>query len=64
MLLVNSIEYRLDQLNNKHMKAAVNLTLQLFENRYQKKYLISFLGHSPQNNRPVNFLWNWMETIF
>ena len=56
MLLVNSIEYRLDQLNNKHMKAAVNLTLQLFENRYQKKYLISFLGHSPQNNRPVNFL--------
>ena len=28
------IEYRLDQLNNKHTKAAVKSTLQFFESRY------------------------------
>ena len=33
---VHFIEYRLDQLNNKHMKTAVNLTIQFFESRYQK----------------------------
>ena len=47
-----------DQLKNKHMKTAVNLTIQFFERRYQKKYLVkdwSFLAHQPQNNGPVNF---------
>ena len=32
-------EHRLDQLNNKHMKTAVNLPIQHFESRYEKKYL-------------------------
>ena len=38
-LLLHLIQYRLDQLNNKHMKIAVNLTIQYFESCYQKKYL-------------------------
>ena len=37
-ILLHFIEYCLDQLNNKHMKTAVNLTIQFFERRYQKKY--------------------------
>ena len=44
--------------NYKHMKTAVNLTIQFFESRYQKKYLIkvwSFLTHPPKNDRPVYF---------
>ena len=41
--------------------------MQSFESRYQKKYLLkvkSFLAHSPQNDGPVNFLWNWEQKIF
>ena len=34
------IEYRLDQLNNKHTKIAVNSAKQYFESHYQKKYLV------------------------
>ena len=33
-------EYRQDQLNNKHTKTAVNSTIEFFEIRYQKKYLV------------------------
>ena len=40
MLLIYFIEYGLDELNNKHKKTAVNSTIQFFENRYQKKYLV------------------------
>ena len=36
-LLHHFIEYCLDQLNNRHLKKAVNLTIQIFEIRYQKK---------------------------
>ena len=65
--LLHFIKYRLDQLNNKRMKTAVNLTIQLFESRYQRKYLVkvwSILAHSPQNDGPVNFMRNLTETIF
>ena len=31
------IEYRLDQLNNKHTRVAANLTIQYFEGRSQKQ---------------------------
>ena len=38
-LLLHFIEYRLDQLNNKHTKIAVNSTIQYFEGHSQKKCL-------------------------
>ena len=50
-LLIHFIENRLDQLNNKHKKTAVNC--------YEKIYLVivwSFLTHPPQNGGPVKFL--------
>ena len=34
--LLHFLEYLLDQLNNKHMKVAVNSTTQYFESRSQK----------------------------
>ena len=52
-LELDFIEYRLDQLNNKHTKAAVNSTIQFFGSRSQKKYQVnvwSFLVHPPQNH--------------
>ena len=66
-LLLHFIEYRLDQLNNKDMKIAVNSSIQYFEGRCQKKCLLKvcgFLVHLPQNSGPVTFLQNWVETIF
>ena len=39
-LLVHFIENRLDQLNNKHTKIAVNSAIQYFEGRSQKKCLL------------------------
>ena len=66
-LLLHFTEYRLDQLNNKHTKIAVNSTIQVFGSRYQKKYLLKlwrFLVHPPQNDDPGNLLRNWTETIF
>ena len=66
-LLLHFIEYRLDQLNNKYTKIAVNLAIQYFEGRSQKKCLLkiwSFLVHPPQNSGPVKLLQNWTETIF
>ena len=43
-MLLNFIEYHLDQLTNKHMKAAVNSTIQYFKSRYQKKLQVKVLG--------------------
>ena len=37
---IHCIEYRLDQLNNKHTKIIVISKLQFFESRYQKKCLV------------------------
>ena len=51
-LLLHFIEYRLDQLNNKHTKIAVNSAIQHFEGCSKNKCLIkvwSFLVHPPQN---------------
>ena len=51
-LLLHFIEYRLDQLNNKHTKIAVNSKIQYFEGRFQKKCLLkvwNFLVHPLQN---------------
>ena len=53
-LLLHFIEYRLDQLNSKHTKIAVNSAIQYFEGCSQKKCLLkvwSFLVH-PQQWRP------------
>ena len=58
-LLLHFIEYRLDQLNNKHTKIAVNLAIQYFEGHSEKKCLLkvwSFLVHPPQNGGPVKLL--------
>ena len=47
-LLLYFIEYRLDQLNNKHTKTTVNSTIQFFESCYQNKYVVnvwSLLAH-------------------
>ena len=55
-LLLQFIEYRLDQLNNKHTKIAVNSTVQYFEVCSQNKSVLktwSFLVHPPQNGGPV-----------
>ena len=49
-LLLHFIEYRLDQLNSKHTKIAVNSAIQYFEGCSQKKCLLkvwSFLVHPP-----------------
>ena len=51
-LFLHFIELRVDQLNKKHTKTAVNSAIQLFESRYQRKYLVkvgSFSAHPPQN---------------
>ena len=66
-LLLHFIEYCLDQLNSKHTKTAVNLTIQYFEGCSWKKCLLKvwrFLVHPPQNGGPVQFLRNWPKTIF
>ena len=58
-LLLCFIEYRLDQLNNKHTKMVVNSEIQYFEGCSQKKFLLkvwSFLVHPPQNGGPVKIL--------
>ena len=60
-LLLQFIEYRLDRLNNKHTKIAVNSAIQYFEGCSQNKCLLkvwSFLVHPPQNDGPVKFLRN------
>ena len=57
-LLLQFIEYRLDQLNNKHTKIAVNSAIQYFEGCSQNKCLLkvwSFLVNQPQNGGPVKF---------
>ena len=57
--LLHFNEYLLDQLNNKHMKTAINLTMQFFESRYQKKYLVkvwSFFCPPTTKCRPSKFL--------
>ena len=51
-LVLHFIEYRLDHLNNKHAKIAVNSAIQYFESCCQKKCLLkvwSFLVYPPQN---------------
>ena len=64
-LLLHFIEYRLDQLNSKHTKIAVNSAIQYFEGCSQKKCLLkvwSLLFHPPQNRGFVKVLRNWTET--
>ena len=51
-LLLHFIEYRLDQLNSKHTKIAVNSAIQYFEGCSQKKCLLKvwrLLVHPPAN---------------
>ena len=59
-LLLQFIEYLLDQRNNTHTKIAINSTIQHFEGCSENKYLLkvwSFLVYPPQNGSPVIFLW-------
>ena len=51
MLLFHFIEYRLDQLNNKHTKTAVNSTIQFFKSRYQRKYLVKVWFFGPPTTK-------------
>ena len=53
-LLLHFIEYRLDQLNKKHTKIAVNSTMQYSEGSCQKKYLLKvwIFGLPTTNWRP------------
>ena len=39
-LSANFTEYRPDQLNNKHLKIALNSRIQYFDGRFQKKQLL------------------------
>ena len=60
-LLLHFIEYRLDQLNNKHMKIAVSLTTQCFESHSQKKITansLKFFGQPTTKLRPCKNLRN------
>ena len=60
-LLLDFIEYRPDQLNNKHTKITINSTIPYFEGCSRKKCLLKvwrFLDHPPQNEGPVKFLRN------
>ena len=43
-LLLYFIEYRLDQLNNKHTKTTVNSTIQFFESPNQKRNMVKFVS--------------------
>ena len=64
-LLLYFIKYCLDQLNNKHTTTAVNSTIQFFQSRYQKKYLVnvwSFLAQLLQNGGPVKLNGNHLLT--
>ena len=64
-LVLHFIEYRLDHLNKKHAKIAVNSAIQYFESCCQKKCLLkvwSFLVYPPQNGGPAKLLQNWTET--
>ena len=66
-LQLYQLEYRQDQLKNKHTQIAVNLAIQYFKGNSQKKCQLkvwSFLVHPPQNGGPVKFLQNWTETSF
>ena len=57
-LVLQFIEYRLDQIKNKHTKIAVNLAIQYFEGCSQNKCLLkvwSFLVQPPQNGGPVKY---------
>ena len=68
-LLLHFIEYRLDQLNSKHTKIAVNSAIQYFEGCSQNKCLLkvwSFLVHPPQNGGPAKLNGNHllMANIF
>ena len=52
----NSIKHRLDQLNNKRTKIAINSIILFFESCYQEKCLLkawSFLAQPSQNDGPV-----------
>ena len=56
-LLLHFVEYRLDQLNSKHIKIAVNSAIQYLDCS-QKKCLLKvwrFLVHPPQNGGSVKF---------
>ena len=60
-LLLDFIEYCLDQLNSTQTKIAVNSAIQYFERCSQRKCLLKvkrFLVHPPQNGSPVKFLRN------
>ena len=64
-LLLHFIEDRLDQLNSKHTKIAINSAIQYFEGCSQKKFLLkvwSFLFHPPKNCASVKILRNRTET--
>ena len=61
------IKYRLDQLNNKHTNIEVDSEIQFFESHYQMNCVIkvwSFSTNPLQNDCPLKFLQNSMETIF
>ena len=58
-LLLHFIEYRLNQLNRKHMKIAVNSAKRYFEGCCQKKCLLkvwSCLVYPSQKGVPVKFI--------
>ena len=57
-LLLQFIEYLLDQLNSKHTKITVNSTIQYLEGCSQKKMSAKSLVQPPQNGGPVKFLRN------
>ena len=50
-LLLHFIEYRLDQLNKKHTKIAVNSTMQYFEGSSQKKCLLKVWIFGPPTTK-------------
>ena len=58
--LLRFIKNRLDQLNNKHMKTAVNLTTQFLQSRYKKKYLVKVWSFLP-NHRKMMALYIFCE---
>ena len=56
-LLLQFIEYRLDELNNKHTKIAI-LSNTVFWRLFSKKMSAKSFVHPPQNGGPVKFLRN------
>ena len=56
----------IDQFNNKHTKIAEKQQYSFLKSQNQKNFLVkvwNVSAYPSQNKVPLNFLWNWAETL-